>query len=131
MESEALRKLRTMRDVRTIRDIARGEKIRTTNSLSKTREEVGHLEFQTDRRLPQVLREERKRFAAREAAAERSRQRIRRFREKLAAIINRNRSLMRLRDELQRAHFDPANPEPPGVERSTSWPDLRKMELRY
>ncbi len=101
MKSEALRNIRTMRRVKTSLDVARSQKVRTTNSLSKAREEIEHLELLTDGRLEQVLTKERARFAALNMSVEKSRQRIIKSREKLAAMINKNRALMELRHELQ------------------------------
>jgi len=101
MKSEALRNIRTMRQVKTSLNVARNQRLKTTNSLSKTRDEVEYLESLTDRPLEQVLEKERRRFAAQEALINKSRQRVLRAREKLAATINKNRALMELRHELQ------------------------------
>lgn len=101
MKSEALRNIRTMHQVKTSLNVARSQRPRTTNSLSKTRDEIEYLESLTDRRLKQVLEKEQRRFAAQEAAINKSRQRVLRAREKLAATINKNQALMELRHELQ------------------------------
>ena len=114
MESEALRKIRTTRQVKTSLDIARKQRLRTTNSLSKTKEEIEHLESLTDSRVEQVLEKERRRFAAWEAAADKSRQRVLRSRERLAATINKNRALMELRQELQKRRRMGEDPDPGG-----------------
>jgi predicted nucleic acid-binding Zn-ribbon protein len=112
MKSEALRSIRTMRQVKTGMDVLRSQRPRTTNSLSKTSGEIEYLESLTDPRLEPVLEKERKRFAAQEGAINRSRQRMIKAREKLAATINKNRALMELRHELQqrrRAGEEPAS----------------------
>ena len=101
MRSEALRSIRTMRQVKTGMDVLRSQRPRTTNSLSKTSGEIEYLESLTDPRLELVLEKERKRFAAQEGVVNRSRQRMIRAREKLAATINKNHALMELRHELQ------------------------------
>jgi hypothetical protein len=131
MESEALRNLRTMRQIRTGTDLARDQKLRTTNSLSKTKEEVEHLQSLIDRRVGQSLAKERKRFAAQEAAIEKSRQRVLRSREKLAATLNKNRSLTELRHELQCARQDRRSPVLSKKEPLTGSENLRQMQLRY
>ena len=130
MESEALRKVRTMRQVKTSLDVARSHSVRTTNSLSKTREEVEHLESLADPRLKQILDKERRRVAAYEASVDKSRQRLLRGREKLAMTINKNRALAELRRELQQARQEGNNPAAPKVE-TTPEPDPGQIELRY
>lgn len=131
MESEALRDVRTMRQVKTSLDVARRQKLRTTNSLSKTREEIEYLESMTDSRLGQVLAKEKARFAAIDASVEKSRQRLIRSREKLAATINKNRALIELRHELQRARWEGRDPMLPKVEQPKPEQNLRQIELRY
>jgi len=131
MESEALRNLRTMRDIRTFNDIARSQRFKTIGSVSKTKEEMQHLSSLTDRKLDQVLQAEQRRFALHEAAVERSRKRMRRSREKLAVTINRNRALMRLRYELQMARSGNDNPSLPPRTESSPWQHLRQIDLRY
>jgi LPS O-antigen subunit length determinant protein (WzzB/FepE family) len=105
MPSEALRNIRTVRQVNTSLEVSDRRRPRTTNSLSKTAEETAHLESLGDRRLEQVLARERQRSAALEASVEKSRRRLLRSREKLAVTINRNRALTALRHELQRARW--------------------------
>jgi predicted nucleic acid-binding Zn-ribbon protein len=131
MESEALRKIRTMRQVKTSLDVARKQRLSTTNSLSKAKEEIEHLESLTDSRVGQVLEKERRKFAAQEAVVDKSRQRVLKSRERLAAAINKNRALTELRHELQRARWEGKNPPLPKAEQSDPEQNLRRMELRY
>lgn len=131
MKSEALRNIKTMRQVRISLDVARKQKVRTTNSLTKTQEESEHLLFLTDRCLGQTLAKESKRFAALEASIDKSRQRLLKAREKLAATINRNRALTELRHELQRARWEGGEPVPLKKGESAGGENLRRMELRY
>ena len=112
MPSEALRNIRTMRQVKTSLDLAKNQRVKTTNSLSRTEEEAAHLLSLSDPRVGQILEAERKRFAAHEAAVDKSRQRLLRAREKLAATINKNRALTELRHELQQSRLEGRNPIP-------------------
>jgi hypothetical protein len=131
MESEALRNLRTMRQIRTGTDLVRDQKLRTTNSLSKTKEEVEHLQSLSDPRVGQILAKEGKRFATQEAVIEKSRRRVLRSRERLAVTINKNRSLAELRHELQRTRWEGRDPMPTAKQPSTARRYLKQMELRY
>ncbi len=131
MVSETLRNIRTMRQIKTSLDLARSQKPKTTNSLSKTKDEVEYLLSLTDRRAGQILAKERKRFAAQEAAIDKSRQRVLRSRERLAVTINRNRALNKLRHELQRARWEGRDTTPAKVDPSTPEQNLHQIEFRY
>jgi len=131
MVSETLRNTRTMRQIRTSLDLARNQRLKTTNSLSKTKEEVEHLQSLSDRGVAQILAKERKRFATQEAVIEKSRRRVLRSRENLAVTINKNRALTELRHELQRARWEGRNSILLKKEPLTEGRNLRQMELRY
>jgi hypothetical protein len=100
MESEVLKNIRTMRQVMTSLGAA-GRRPRTTNSLSKKAQEAARLQGLTDRHIEQILARERQRSAALESAAAKSRGRLLKAREKLAATIKQNTALTALRHELQ------------------------------
>ncbi len=135
MGSEALRNIRTMRQVKTSLDVARSKKTKTTNCLSRTKGEIEQLECVSDRRVGQILAKEMTRSAAYDASLEKSRQRLLKSREKLATIINRNRALTGLRHELQQARWRKED-QPPlatsSVKRETrNYAGLRETELKY
>jgi len=144
MQSEALRNIRTMRQVKTSLDLAKNQRVKTTNSLSRTEGEAAHLLSLTDRQVEQTLAKERKRFAAMEASIDKSRQRLLKAREKLAATINKNRALTELRHELQQSRLEGKNPVPEKAQTQTEVkapskrptrkprkPKLRRVELKY
>lgn len=131
MKSEALRNVITMRRVKTSLDVARNQRSRTTNSLSKTRDEAEHLESLTDRRLAQVMEKEKRHFAAQEAAINQSRQRMLRAREKLAMTVNKNRALTELRRKLQQTRWEGDPPAVPEAGTSSPESNLRQIELKY
>ena len=131
MPSEALRNIRTMRQVKTSLDLARSQRVRTTNSLSRTEEAETHLLSLSDRQIEQILEKERKRFAAVEAAVDKSRRRLIQAREKLAATINKNRALTELRHELQRARWEGRDSVISKKAPLNEGGSLRRMELEY
>jgi predicted nucleic acid-binding Zn-ribbon protein len=131
MISEALRNIRTMRQVKTSLDLAENRRIKTTNSLSKAEEEVAHLKSLSDRQIEQILAKERKRSAATEAAIDKSRQRLLKAREKLAATINKNRALTELRHELQRARWEGRDSVTSKKAPLNEGENLRRIELEY
>jgi hypothetical protein len=131
MQSEALRNIKTMRQVKTGHDLARNQRVRTTNSLSRTEEEAAHLLSLADRQAEQILAKETKRFAAMEASIEKSRGRVLKAREKLAATINRNRALTELRHELQRARWGKRDSVPLKIEPPAKGENLPRMKVNY
>ncbi len=135
MGSEALRNIRTMRQVKSSLDVVGNQKVKTTNCLSRTRDQIEELESIVDGRAAQILAKERTRSAAYEASVEKSRQRLLKSREKLAAIINRNLALTKLRHELQQAHWQERDLPPTAtrlVKRETSsHGNLHGIELKY
>jgi hypothetical protein len=144
MQSEALRNIRTMRQVKTSLDMAKNQRVKTTSSLSRTEDEAAHLLSLSDPRAGQILEAERKRFTVHEAAVDKSRQRLLRAREKLAATINKNRALTELRHELQQSRLEGRNPIPEKAQtqievkvqpkrptRKSRKPKLRRVALKY
>jgi hypothetical protein len=137
MESEALRNIRTMRQVKTSLEVARNQRIKTTSSLSKTTEERERLEsLGIDNSLTaQILAKEKTRAAKFEASVERSRQKLLRSREKMASLINRNRALTRLRHGIQQDRDQ--TKESPSLSNRLVKPEnskhgsLHAMELKY
>lgn len=137
MESEALRNIRTMRQVKTSLEVAGNQRIKTTSSLSKTTEEREHLEsLGIDNSLTaKILAKEKARAATFEASVERSRQKLLKSREKMANLINRNRALTRLRHEIQKdrdqTKESPSLSNPLVKREATKHGSLRGIELKY
>ena len=137
MESEALRNIRTMRQVKSSLEVARKQRVKTTNSLSKTTEESEHLESIgiDNSQTAQILAKEKARAAKFEASVERSRQKLFKSREKLAAVINRNRALTQLRHEIQQDRDQkkesPSLSKPVVKRENSNYGSLRGIELKY
>jgi hypothetical protein len=131
VKSEALRNLRTMRQIQTGLDLARRQRLRTTNSLSKTPEEVEHLESLLNSQAERFFEvRERARFSARVAQVETTRQRVLKAREKLAMTINKNRALTELRSELQRTWWE-EDPPQSRAPRASDQGRFHETEFRY
>jgi predicted RNase H-like nuclease (RuvC/YqgF family) len=137
MESEALRNIRTMRQVKTSLEVAGNQRIKTTSSLSKTTKERERLEsLGIDNSLTaKILAKEKARAATFEASVERSRQKLLKSREKMANLINRNRALTRLRHEIQKdrdqTKESPSLSNPLVKREATKHGSLRGIELKY
>ena len=130
MKSEALSHIRTMRDIKTDLDTRRARKVKATDSLFRTKEEMESLESMEDKGLPQALDKERRRFARQDAAVERSRKKLLDARMKLAAMANRNRRVTKLRHELQRGRYECKDPNSGGIE-GASRKKFKEIEVRY
>lgn len=120
-----------MRQVKTSLDLAKNQRVKTTNALSRTVEEVAHLLHLRDPRVEQILAKERKRSAAVEAAIDKSRRRLIKAREKLATTINKNRALTELRHELQQARWEGRDSVPSKKAPLNKGRSLRRMKLEY
>lgn len=135
MASEALRNIRTMRQVKTSLAVAASKKVKTASRLTRTGQELERLESPGGRRTGQVLARERARFAAYDASVEKSRQRLLKSRERLAAIIGQNLRLTELRHALQEARWQSQEKAlPPMAPAKTVIPGdgrLRQIEFRY
>ena len=137
MESEALRNIRTMRQVKTSLEVAGNQRIKTTSSLSKTTKEREHLESLGigNSLTAKILAKEKARAATFEASVERSRQKLLKSREKMASIINRNRALTKLRHEIQQDRDQ--KKESPSLSKrlvkreTTKYSSFRGIELKY
>ncbi len=134
MDSEALRKIRTTRQIKPSLELARGSKLRTTNSLSKTPEELHYLESVSlsESQLKQFLDKEKERFAKQEAAHDRIRQKMLKLRDKLAVTINRNRAFTEIRYQLQQQRYQQKNVDPQSIKTKIN-PDcsLRHIDIHY
>jgi hypothetical protein len=136
VESEALPRTRTMRQIKSSLDVARKQKARTTNSLYSNNRQNQNTDTAEDKGLSRILEKERRRFAAQEKAVNRSRVQLLKYRERLAKNVNRNRALTDLRLELQRTRFDGNNvTQPKAVETGQGKPKteqaLHRIGLRY
>ena len=137
MESEALRNIRTMRQVKSSLEVARHQRFKTTNSLSKTIEESERLSSIgiDNSQTAQILAKEKARAAKFEASVERSRQKLLKSREKMAGIINRNRALTKLRHEIQQDRDQkkesPSLSKPLVKPENSKYGSLRGIELKY
>jgi hypothetical protein len=130
-------RIRLMGQSRNNSDIAGARDIRTASSMFMTREERESLESAMDfRALGIDTRREIDKFAHQDAAVERFQENYFRAREKLAATINKNRALMRLKHELQRRRRMGEDPQPEGGDATeakapTSQEGLSEIEVRY
>jgi len=126
-----------MRQVKTSLEIAGKQRIKTTNSLFKTTEELEHLESigKNDSQTFQILDRERVRAAKFDASAERSRRKLLRSRTKLAVLVNRNRALTRLRHQIQQERDQ--KKVPPSLTKALvnnekpKYSSLHAIELKY
>ncbi len=131
MNTEALRNLRTMRQVKSSLEVAKQQKIKATNLLGKEDNASDCPEPPFDRNLEQTLTKEKRRALAYEASIEKSRKRLLKLRDNLATVIRRNRALMDLRRDYQEARWGKTKPEPNLVAQSRQQGKFREVEFKY
>jgi hypothetical protein len=130
MKSEALTLIKTMHDIKTDLDVRRARKVKATDSLLRTKEEMESLESIEDKHLAQVLDRERRRFSRQDAAVERFQKKLLASREKLAGMINKNHRITELRHELQRGRYEGKDPNSVAAEVSGG-KRFKEIEVRY
>lgn len=132
MKSESLVGIKTFRNIKTDLEKRRGRKIKTTNSLSKTEEELKTIESIVDNRaLAQALQKERQRFARQDLAIKRAREKLLATRKKLAKIVNKNRKVVELRCQLQKERWEREDPSPQKTKRPSKFTNFKEVEIGY
>jgi len=130
-------KIRLMGQTRNRWDIPGMRDIRTASSMFMTRETQESLASAMDfRKLGLETRKERDKFARQDAAVEKFKENYFRVRNRLAAMINKNRALMKLRHELQERRRRGETPDPEGCDTKEAKPPIgqggfNEIELEY
>ena len=130
-------KIRLMGQTKNSSDMPAVRNIRTASSLFMTREERESLKSAMDfRALGREARRERDKFARQDAAIAKFQENYYKARERLAAKINKNRSLMELRRELQKRRRMGEDPDPGGCNTKEAKSPIdqggfNEVELRY
>ncbi|MBP9014960.1 MAG: hypothetical protein KBH15_00450 [Candidatus Atribacteria bacterium] len=131
MKNESLRNIKTFRDIKTSRENREEQKIKTTNSLSKTEEELKEMYSLVDEEdLAKALERERQRFTKQDLAMQRNRERLLASRRKLAMIVNKNRKIMELRRKLQKERERRADP-PPIATKGSKLSNFKEVDIEY
>jgi len=131
MKSESLANIKTFQDIKT--DVEkRGErKIKTTNSLSKTEEELKAIDsIVDDKALVWALQKERQRSARQDLAMKRSRKKLLTTRRKLAKMVNKNREVMELRHQLQKERGKREDP-PQKTKRASKFSNFKEVDIEF
>jgi hypothetical protein len=131
MKSESLVNIKTFRDIKN--DVEkRGErKIKTTNSLSKTEEELEAIDsIVDDKDLDRALEKERQRFARQDLAIKRVRKKLIAARIKLAKMVNKNRKVTELRHQLQKERGKREDP-PQKIKRTSKSTNFKEVDIGY
>ena len=137
MEKRLPGKIRLMGQTKNSSDMPAVRNIRTASSLFMTREERESLKSAMDfRALGREARRERDKFARQDATVEKFQKNYYKARERLAAKINKNRSLMELRRELQKRRRMGEDPDPGGCNTKEAKSPVdqggfNEVELRY
>jgi hypothetical protein len=130
-------KIRLLGQTRNSWDIRGLPDIRTASSMFMTGEEQESLESAMDfRTLGLETRRERDKFARQDAAVEKFKENYFKARDRLAAQINKNRALMKLRHELQERRRRGEDPDPEEYNTKETNPPIgqggfNEVELKY
>jgi|GEM_PF-1895632 len=130
-------KIRLLGQTRNSWDIRGVRNIRTASSMFMTREEQESLESAMDfRALGLETRRERDKFARQDGVVEKFKENYFKARNRLAAKINKNRALMKLRHELQERRrreeaLDPEGYNPKEANPPIGQGGFNEVELEY
>jgi len=131
MKSESLVNIKTFRDIRTDLEKRGERKIKTTNSLSKTEEELKTIDsIVDDKALALTLQKERQRFSRQDLAIKRARKKLLATRRKLAKMVNKNREVMELRHQLQKERGERED-SPQKTKNASKFSNFKEVEIGY
>ena len=109
MKHESLVDIKTFRDSKTGLENGNERKIRTTNSLSRTKKEQRILKSlidDDDKKLSQARRIDIQRFTQQDLAVKKSQEKMLLIRDKLAKTVNKNKKIIELRQKLQKGSWE-------------------------
>jgi len=132
MKHESLVALKTFRDSKTGLENRNQRKIRTTNSLSRTKKEQEILEaLMDDKELSQTRQIDIQRFAQQDLAVKKSQEKMLEIRDKLAKIINKNKKIIELRQKLQKGSWGKDHSSPQKTNRVFKHSNFKELKINF
>ena len=132
MKHESLVALKTFRNSKTGLENRNQRKIRTTNSLSRTKKEQEILEaLMDDKELSQTRQIDIQRFAQQDLAVKKSQEKMLEIRDKLAKIINKNKKIIELRQKLQKGSWEKDHSSPQKTNRVFKHSNFKELKIDF
>lgn len=132
MKHESLVAIKTFRDFRTGLENRSERKIKTANSLCRTKKEQKILEsLLDDQELSQAIQKDIQRFAQQDLAIKKSQEKILKIRDKLAKTVNKNKQIIELRQKLQKGSWGKDHSSPQKIKRNFKPSNFKELKIDF
>ena len=132
MKHESLVALKTFRDSKTGLENRNERKIRTTNSLCRTKKEQEILEaLMDDKELSQTRQIDIQRFAQQDLAVKKSQEKMLLIRDKLAKTVNKNKKIIEWRQKLQKGSWGKDHSSPQKTNRVFKPSNFKELKIEF
>ena len=135
MKHESLVALKTFRDSKTGLENRNERKIRTTNSLSRTKKEQKILKSliddDDDKKLSQARQIDIQRFAQQDLAVKKSQEKMLLIRDKLAKTVNKNKKIIEWRQKLQKGSWGKDHSSPQKTNRVFKPSNFKELKIEF
>jgi len=132
MKHESLVALKTFRNSKTGLENRNERKIKTTNSLCRSKKEQKILEaLVDDKELSQAVQENIQRFAQQDLAIKKSKEKMLEIREKLAKTFNKNKQVLELRKKLQKGSWEKDHSSPQKINRVFKHSKFKELKIDF
>jgi len=135
MKHESLVDIKTFRDSKTGLENGNERKIRTTNSLSRTKKEQRILKSliddDDDKKLSQARRIDIQRFTQQDLAVKKSQEKMLLIRDKLAKTVNKNKKIIELRQKLQKRSWGKDHSSPQKTNRVFKHSNFKELKIDF
>jgi hypothetical protein len=132
MKHESLVAIKTFRDFRTGLENRSERKIKTTNSLFRTKKEQKILEsLLDDQELSQAIQKDIQRFAQQDLAIKKSQEKILKIRDKLAKTVNKNKQVLEWRQKLQKGSWGKDHSSPQKINRNFKPSNFKELKIDF
>ena len=132
MKHESLVALKTFRDFKTGLENRNERKIKTTNSLFRTKKEQKILEsLLDDQELSQVIQKDTQRFAQQDLAIKKSQDKMLKIRDKLAKTVNKNKQVLKLRQKLQKGSWGQDHSSPQKIKQDFKPSNFKELKIDF
>ena len=132
MKHESIVTLKTFRDFKTGLENRSERKIKTTNSLFRTKKEQKILEsLLDDQELSQAIQKDIQRFAQQDLAIKKSQEKILKIRDKLAKTVNKNKQVLEWRQKLQKGSWGKDHSSPQKINRNFKPSNFKELKIDF
>ena len=132
MKHESLVHIKTFRDFKTGLENRSERKIKTTNSIFRTKEEQKILEsLIDDQELNKANQKDIQRFVQQDLAIKKSQEKMLKIRDKLAKTVNKNIQIVELRQKLQKGSWKNENSSPQKTNRNFKTSNFKEFKIDF